>query len=137
MNDVIEIFINFGLIFAIITSLRQSKLIQVDEEKNKILNFITQPFWHIITFVSFLVLFSDRASNNYLFPFETIILEYNKHGLYSGIFITLALILNYFWILVGFGLSSKFPKRYVLYNLIIGLIFLVVMNEWKNYELGL
>lgn len=137
-SDILAIFIPLMVIFAIFASLRNARIIKLDEDSHKIIKFTTHPTWHILTFVVLLLLLSDRSQTNYLFPIETITTQYYKHGFYEGGLVTfLITFLQYFWVLVEFGLSSRYPKRYVLYNLVIGLIFLVVMNEWKNYELGI
>jgi len=137
-SDILEMFVPLMVVFAIFASLRSARIIKIDEDSNKIIKFVTHPAWHILTFTIFLLFLSDRSSTNYLFPIETITTQYYRHGFYEGGVATfLITFLQYFWVLVGFGLSSRYPKRYVLYNLIIGLIILVVMNEWKNYELGI
>lgn len=137
-SDILAIFVPLMVVFAIFASLRSARIIELDEDSHKIKKFITHPAWHILTIAVLLEFLSNRSQTNYLFPVETITIQYYKHGFYEGVVATFPIIfLQYFWVLIGFGLSSRYPKRYVLYNLVIGLIFLVVMNEWKNYELGI
>ena len=138
IEEIFRIFFVPMIVCAILASLRNANIIKVEDDSHSILKIITGPFWHLMTFMVIMLFISDRTNNYYLFPVETVITQFHKHGFYEGgLVVFLASLLQYFWVLVGFGLSSRNPKKYVLYNLVIGLIFLVVMNEWKNYELGL